>query len=275
MIHWLSADNTKSTAEDNQQSFLHYTELGWEATVGRLKVIRMISLGEITRKDTILTLNDRMFLYSNFCNVKPFEKEPTKEDLGLRPTNSNYTNWLIELYVHGNREIGPWRWAQDVPTILNFDYEKCNPPPCVVINHRIRGYSPSRNFEEQHTKSLVSMVMDLGYKPYIGGKYADSIDPRAEYVPKLRTLMSLVNHKNCVCFIGSGGPILLAQQCCRSKLVCLNVCCKECIDITTCKSCNFMVHPLFLSKYANFTGCQQFVVPFNDINITKQILERN
>ena len=267
----MSADCTNSKTEDNKVSFLHYTELGWEVTVGRLKVIRMINENRISKNDTIITLEDRTFLYSKFCKVQPFKTDP-KPPLGLTPTNENYSNWLHELYVYDGK-IGPWRWKQDIPKILDFDYEECNPPPFVVINHRIRNHDVGRNGEEENTRSLVSMVMDLGYKAFIAGRYADSIDPRAEYVPKLRTVMSLSNHRNCCCFIGSGGPVLLAQQCCRSKVICLNACCKNCLDISSCEKCNFMIHPLFLSKYANFTGCKQYVVPFFGIEEIRKIIK--
>lgn len=271
MIHWMSADRSRSAAEDNQESFLHYTELGWEATVGRIKIIRMINEGRFGKDDAVVTLPDRAFLYSKFCKVIPFDGKPVQTK-GLIPTNSNYLNWLRELYTENNQFV-PWRWPQDLPLILNLDYDQCSPPPCVVINHRIRGFGTGRNCDEANTRNLVSMAMELGYKPYISGKYADSVDPRAEYIPTLKMAMSIVHHDNCACFIASGGPVLLAQQCCRSKLICLNVCCKGCADVTQCKSCTFLNHPLFLSRHAKFSSCQQHVIPFLGVNEARRIIK--
>ena len=271
MMHWLSADLSKSAQEDNKESFLHYTELGWGATVGRMKIIRMISEGRFGKDDVVVTLPDRAFMYSKFFKVVPFAGNPI-QTLGLTPTNSNYLSWLQELYTESGQFVR-WRWPQDVPMILDLDYEPCSPPPCVVINHRVRGFGTGRNCDEANTRNLVSMVMDLGYKPYISGKYAENVDPRAVYVPSLRTTMSLVHHENCKCYIASGGPVLLAQQCCRSKLICLNVCCKGCVDVVnTCKACNFLRHPLFVSNDANFTGCEQHIIPFLGVHEAKRII---
>lgn len=258
MIHWLGSDVTTSLSEDNKESFCNYTELGWEVSVGRLKVIRMVSAGKITRDDTILTLKDRMFFYSKFCNVAPFEKPPEK--FGLMPNNLG--DWLHELHCYDGK-VGPWRWPQDIPMILDFDYEPCDPPRCVMITHRVRGWCPNRNAEAKNTRAFVSMVMDLGYKPYLGGKHAEDIDPRAEYVPTLRRLASIVHHPNCAAIIASGGPTLLAQQCCRSKLICLK----------TCGDANpWFEHPLYLCKHLNFAGCQVSLVRPDDVGETKRIL---
>lgn len=258
MIHWLGSDLATTLAQDNTASFRNYTELGWEVSVGRLKVIRMIAEGKITRDDTILTLKDRMFFYSKFCNVEPFVRPPDK--FGLSPENLG--EWSRQIHVENGKHVA-WRWPQDIPTILNFDFEPCEPPRCVMITHRIRGWCPNRNADENNTRAFVSMVMDLGYKPYIGGLHAEGVDPRAEYVPTLRRLASIIHHPNCVAIIASGGPTLLAQQCCRSKLVCL----KTCGDDNP-----WFEHPLYLSRHLNFAGCKVHLVSPNDVAGTKKIL---
>ena len=258
MIHWLGSDLTTSLADDNTSNFCNYTELGWEVSVGRLKVIRMISEGKITKDDTILTLKDRMFFYSKFCNVSAFEKRPEK--YGLMPDDLG--EWARELHAENGKFI-PWRWPQDIPMILDFDYEPYDPPPCVMITHRVRGWCPGRNADANNTKAFVSMVMDMGYKPYIGGMYAENIDPRAEYVPTLRRLASIIHSTKCAGIIASGGPTLLSQQCCPSKLICL----KTCGDDNP-----WFEHPLYLSRYLNFSGCKITLIKPNDIKAAKVAL---
>jgi hypothetical protein len=190
--------------------------------------------------------------------VIPYEKPI--ETNGLVP--ENHGEWLSEIHCENGKHI-PWRWPQDIQKILDFDYEPCSPPPCVMVTHRVRGWCKNRNCEASNTKSFISMVMDMGYKPYIGGKYAEGVDDRAEYVPSLRSIASIVNHRNCVAIIASGGPSLLAQQCCRSKLLCLK----------TCGDSNpWGEHPLYISKFLNFSGCQQFLVSPNDVNAARKII---
>ena len=265
MIHWVSSDCATTIEEDNQSSFSHYTELGWEASVGRLKVIRMIGEGKITKDDTIVTLKDRMFMYSRFCNVVPFEKVFNESEVGMYPSYSNYLKWIHELHVDPTlKKIVPWRWPQDMPMILNFDFEEVSPPPCVVINHRIRGWDKYRNCDPKSTKNIISIITTMGLKTYISGRHAESVDERAEHIPTLRKLSSIIHHPNCVAFISTGGTTMLAQQCCSNKLICLNTACPTCLGIGTCKECQYLDHPLYMSKALNFSGYQGHVVMPND-----------
>ena len=71
MFHWLAADRTTNVGNDNREDFSYYTALGWEASVGRLKLIRMINSGRIKRDDTLVTTKDRMFMYP-FCRTQSY-----------------------------------------------------------------------------------------------------------------------------------------------------------------------------------------------------------
>lgn len=259
MIHLLGADNMKSLKDDNQESFLHYTELGWEVTVGRLQLIRMLSEGKASPSDTVVTLKDRMFFYSKFCkNVIPYES-PVQTN-GIMP--NQYGEYVFHLHVK-DKAYPDWRWPQDIPRILDFDFEECSPPKCVVITHRVRGWCTNRNCDINNTRSFVSMVMDLGYKPYIGGLHAEDVDSRAEYLPTLRKVASVTHHPNCAAIIAAGGISLLSQQVCRSKLLCL----------MTCGEQNpWFEHPLYLSKHLNFAGAQCFLVSPNGFSKAKEII---
>jgi len=262
MIHWLSADNTSSVTDDNQESFGHYTELGWEVATGRLKVIRMIREGKITKDDIIVTLADRTFMYSRFCKTLPYTPSFKWVPGGLHW--SNYTDWLLELHYDGDKKNHiPWRWPGDIPLIKDFDFEEVNPPPCIVIGHRVRNWAPNRNSSPSSTQKLVSLGLEMGLKVYLGGRYAQDIDERAEYVPGLRTLASLIHHPNCLAFFTASGPTMLAQQCCRNNLVCL---------IYT-KDKIYGKHPFYMSDYLNFSGCKQYLIMPNDTESAKAIIK--
>jgi len=265
MNHWLSADNTTSATDDNQSSFGHYTELGWEVSVGRLMVIRMIGEGKITRNDAIVTLADRTFMYSKFCNVIPYTPtfNPPRHEVGLH--FFNYGDWMYEIHYDScvPKNHIPWRWPGDIPLIKDFDFEEVNPPPCLVINHRTRNWITNRNSSPSDTQGLVSMGLEMGLKVYLSGRYAQDVDRRAEYVPRLKTLASLIHHPNCLVFHTTAGPTMLAQQCCSNNLICP----MRGIDGNV-----FGKHPLYMSDYLNFSGCKQHLIAPGDIGAAKAIL---
>jgi len=264
MLHWLGADLTSSLASDSQVDFQHYTELGWEAAVGRLKVIRMISEGKISKEDTIVTLRDRTFMYDKLCKTQPYDSSYRHEGNGLHLRDYNW--WIAELHympiMNGNHV--PWRWPQDIPMILDLDFEEINPPPCIMINHRVRAWAAARNCKEENTKNLVSLALSLNLKPYISGRYAEKIDERAEYIPTLRRLASIIHHPNCIAFFTMGGPTMLAQQCCKNKLVVFNT-------LNALETAQIGKHPLFMSNYLNFSGCSQHVA--NNLAEAERILK--
>lgn len=247
MLYLLGSDRTTSLATDNDANFMHYTELGWECTVGRLWLVHNLCQGKIGPSDEVVTLKDRMFMYSKLCKVRAFS--PDLQGFAVSPFD--YGTFLSDLHV-ANGVFVPWRWPEEIPKILDFDFEPVDPTPCIVINHRVRNHSADRNFSKEQTRDLVTVAISLGLKPYICGRYAESVDARAEYIPRLQTVASLIHHPNCRAFVASGGPSLMAQQCCRNKLVFIN----------TCGNLNNF-HPLYLSPYLNFSGCRTIVVPPN------------
>lgn len=257
MIHVLSMDKTTTLNEDNDSSFMKYTELGWEISVGRLKVIRMMQEGLLTKNDTIITLADRAFLYSKFCNTKPYTQDIIPVNGGLSPLN--YGDWCQQIHCEGKVQA-PWRWPQDIKYILDYDFEPVDPAPCVVINHRVRNWSTERNCNENTTRNFISMILSLGLKPFISGRYADKVDPRAEYIPSLRKVASIIHHPNCKAFIASGGPSLMAQQCCKNKLIFMNTC--GCIGL----------NPLYLQDKMNFSKCQMHIINPDDVSGAKSII---
>lgn len=260
MIHWLGADNTTTYESDNQSGFKWYTELGWEAIVGRLKVIRMVSDGRIGKDDVIVTVPDRMFFYSKFCQVRPYEPGMELKDVGMNPWG--YGDWLNELHVSAGKYVS-WRWPQDMGLIAAFDYEPVDPPPCAVVQHRVRKWVSNRNCKEADTRALVDAIIDAGLKPYISGRHAESVDPRAEHVPTLRRLASIIHHPNCTAFFATGGPAMMAQQCCRNKLVCLDTCGVK-ADRTN--------HPLYFSPLLNLSGHERHVIYPTEIDEARRLL---
>lgn len=250
--YWVSSDMTSKLKDDNSSSFVNFTELGWEASVGRLKIIRMIQEGKLTSNDSVIVIKDRMFMYP-FCNVVAFD--PNNIPVKTKTHPHDYGKWLHELHKK-DKDWVPWRWKEDIPMILDFDFEEANPPPCIVINHRIRGWVVNRNIKNENTQKLVSMILSLGLKPYISGKYANKVDDRAEYIPTLRKLASIIHHPHCKAFVSAGGTTLLAQQCCRNKLICINAYGKM----------QRGKNPLYFSPKFNFTGCKEYLIS-KDISI--------
>lgn len=258
MNHILAMDKTSTLREDSQSSFAHYTELGWEIAVGRFKVIRMMQEGKITKNDTIVTLSDRTFLYSKFCNTMAYNQSMVPEQGALHPFN--YGEWGQEIHYVDKKQV-PWRWPEDIRFILDYDFEPVSPPPCVVINHRVRQWVPERNCKEADTQHYVSMALQMSLKPYISGRYADKVDVRAEYIGSLRKVASLIHHPNCKAFIASGGPSLMAQQCCKNKLIFLNYC--GCMGL----------NPLYLQDQLNFSKCQIHIINPNDVEKARLIIK--
>jgi len=264
MIHILGMNKCDyKIDQDKNSSFEWYTELGWEVVIGRLQAIRMIQDGRITSADTIVALKDRMFMYTRIhANVR--EWVPGIEPCGgLRP--DAFGEYALELFdskhLRGNHTDTIYKFQQDIPMILNHDYEEVNPPKCIIINHRKRGWCTERNMKEDITRKLIGIGLELGLKVYLSGMNAEGLDNRAEYVPTLRKTASIMHHPNCKAFIGSGGPALLAQQCCPSKLIFIN----------TCGSigCN----PLFLQNRMNFAKHKMFIVPPDNLSGVKQIID--
>lgn len=265
MKHLLGADRRTDLQSDNEESFAYYTELGWEAIVGRLKVIRMVSEGRITRNDTIVTLPDRTFFYSKFCNVEAFDPNASYSDVNGSLHPHYYGAWLQELFVEDKQVVG-WRWPEDLPLILDFDFEPVDPPPCIIINHRIRGWQANRNIKPEDTQALVSLALELGLKPYISGQNAEAIDPRAEHIGSLRKLASIMHHENCLVSFMAGGPAMMAQQCCKNTLVGLDTSGFLAIP-------ELHAHPLFFSTLLNFSGYKRRAMYPDDLKQARQIIE--
>lgn len=225
--------------DDNADLFHEYFELGWEVISSRLFAIRMLREGNISIDDTIVTVGDRMFMYTKiFKNVISYKKFRTMNieennilDLAKYSSLDNHFISTQDINKDGIVDIHAKysRFYDDYDFIVNFDFADISHLPidndyyCVCL--RYRSHTPGRNSPDTFWDDFLKKMKQMNKIVFVVGYGAESKcdGKNIIHIEKLSEYASLINGKKCKSTIGvPTGTITLAFFCCTNKLFILD-----------------------------------------------------
>jgi len=197
-----------------------YFELGWEYISSHLHIKHLFFNKLIKEDDIIVTLNDRMFFYSGFCNnvisYEDFEKME-KNNLQIidicNEIQKNQIYYLPKITFGGKYE----NWEKEKDIITNINYKNVNylgiQKDFCCLHIRYRKWAPFRNFSEDFWKKIIKEIELSGLKIFVFGKEAEKFCSNKNIIHVgLQEYASLLNNEKCKFLIGNmSGGTLVAQ----------------------------------------------------------------
>lgn len=249
MKYIIAGKNEASGVVGNDSADLAvYFELGWEVVGSRIDIIRMIKTGEINNDETtIVTIEDRKFMYSSFCkNVISWEDFKSLA-LSGKLTGCDFTkDWTVErnfLFLNRdgrnefweNKDSSPqsdskyFRYYEDYDLITdgfekNLSYlERIGvDEKFYVANLRFRDHCANRSSPQEWWRSLLSEISKVkGRKIYLVGHGAEKfvLNNNMEYVSRLQDYVTLIQDPRCCDVITSAtGTCILAYSASKSPV---------------------------------------------------------
>ena len=230
----LAKKTSEGVPGDDSGDIQKYFELGWESVGSRFDFIAMLNKGEVdTQNLTIVTLEDRMFMYTKFydnvISYKQFlEMDIPKEDvLADWPANHMSFNFVKHPHQHFSfveQGTGKYfRHEQDGELIFNgFDLEGTIDPDgeFITICIRHRDWCKDRNSDVSFYQKIVDGLKDH-YPIYVAGRGNEEFCEKnnIEYVARLKDYVSLIKNKKCKSLITqSTGLAVLALTCAETDI---------------------------------------------------------
>ena len=211
--------DSKGTCEDDSNDLNKYYELGWECVVSNICIKNLLDLGKISKEDTVVTNEDRKFIYSSvFDNVIDWD---TFKQLNVDKSkiySVDYLNFssLVDLSKVNKELICDFDLIENIEEQFNItDNFICY---CV----RLRTHSNYRNSSVEVAKKVISNVVNnLKMKVFVVGQGAEFLcDNKNVIHVGLREFSSLMNSKKCKgCISKLSGIIHLVNFCGHENLV--------------------------------------------------------
>lgn len=195
------------TSRSDKANPLEVTEICSELIITRLYLIDLLKTGKITLDDTIVTIDDRMCLYTNiFKNVTTF-----REFSSVKINNKkNVIDLLIKkkyhwLAVGGGIPYKPFyqNYERDKEEIMNVNFSNLKEynidKSFVALVIRKRGAWPEKNLPDEYWAELIHKLKTNGIQVFVFGKETESFTDghRIQYVKNYRDWCSLVKNSNC------------------------------------------------------------------------------
>lgn len=228
---------------DDSSSLSSYFELGWEVVGSRLDIIKLLKLKLINNDETtIVTIEDRMFMYSSFCKnviswesfkIKLKNKEITASDIIDDWTVKQKFSFLDTKNCDfwENRDPRPEsnsrysRHDEDYDLIVNgFEInpkflQNIKESKYYVANLRFRDHDKVRSSPKIWWSNLLhNIVQKKSCKVFLVGYGSDqfAIGDNMIYVPRLQDYVALIQDTRCAGILSTPtGTCLLAY--CASK----------------------------------------------------------
>lgn len=216
----VSRNELAGTKGSDSGDFKQYTELGWELAIFRIYLNELIKDGTFdVEEDTVVTNDDRAFLYTKYCkNVVSFnefmsmdvedEKVYDITPLGLeREVLDKIFDIEMRLYnssVHSNMLNSSF----DLPNVDDVLRDE-NKFVCMIV--RRRDWCAERSVDEQEIRSLIDYHREIGRSVYVMGKSCEDYDNGTDvFHVSFPEMAALINHKDCKLFISpvSGGGMI-------------------------------------------------------------------
>jgi hypothetical protein len=240
MRYLILGKNIASGIKQNDSADLNvYFELGWELVGSRIDLIREINKNpNFLSSTTIITPQDRMFLYTSFAN-----NVESAESFFLNSTNFLNQGYEIEDWTETRKfrflntdefsfkNDGVYKFFKEDSYKIRegFDLSKvakeiATIEPYVVISLRFRDHDPYRNSIPKQIINFIKELQSNNIKHiYVFGRGSEGIAKKvgAYYVERLDEFTYLIRQNNCLAFIGqSSGPVLLALMT-TPNLICI------------------------------------------------------
>ncbi len=199
------------TSTSDIQSPLRVTEIATELVITRLAVISMLGHGQISKESVIVTIPERMCLYTEiFDEVIDWEY--------YSKNRQRYSHLEIDDLLHPDRfaalSAGPvesrlieykpfynW-WERDKDNILNveepdyFSYDVSKKFVCLVI--RTRAAWPEKNLPKSYWDKVIAKFKESHVPVFVFGKETEVYEePGVFHVPTFREWCHLTKNKNC------------------------------------------------------------------------------
>lgn len=216
---------------DTTSGIKEYFELGWESIGSRFDFIASYNQGLIDENNTtVVTIEDRMFMYSKFfknvISYDEFKNIDVKEiDIIIDYPESfpQVTAYYPELFSDKNDKNKYFRKKEDQDLIFNgFDIDDAIKPESsfVVMCIRHRDWCKDRNSDLSFWQKLVNGI-NGAHDIFVVGKNNENFcfENNITYIPKLRDYVSLIKNKNCKgVILQSTGTAVLALTCSESDI---------------------------------------------------------
>lgn len=248
--------------DPNFQTIHNYFELGWEMGASRIDCLHLFASGKI-RPEThaIVTLRDRMFLYSTLMPVLAYEdwaKERRVTDASNLPKSR--TMDLTHFYASTAAvrwevfHYGPERRYRYEEMVRNL-YDHFQAPgisdltdqPYFVCCWRYRNsHHAERNTPESTARTLHQLLLNHAPRIYVVGLGAEGLCNGKEIVHvDLPRFCALVRQPNCRAVVGAmTGTMQFAAIACRSKVAVYQHNPQEPVNVAN--------HPVVLGECVNF-----------------------
>jgi ADP-heptose:LPS heptosyltransferase len=211
---------------DGMGKLSEYFELGWEYVATHLTIKHMFVENRLEKDDVIVTLKDRMFLYTGFwSNVMSFEdftkKNIKKNVIDLCDQVDRTPEKFLPKVVNGKYEY----WDSDINVIKNVGYVDIThlpiDKPYCCLHLRYREWANFRNLSKDNWRRIINKIKLSGIKIFIFGKGTEEFaDGETVLHTNLDEYASLLNNKNCKFLIGTmSGGTLIAQTCSHKNCV--------------------------------------------------------
>jgi len=204
----VAKDVYAGTSGSDTPNPLEVTEICSELIITRLYLIDLLKTGKITLEDTVVTIDDRVCLYTNiFKNVMTFRefshvKINNVDNVVIDLLTKKTYHWLA---VGGGLKYKPFykNYERDKEEITNIDpsnlreYNVDNPFIALVI--RKRGAWPEKNLPYEYWTKLIHKLKTGGVQVFVFGKETESLTDvyHVQYVKNYRDWCSLVKNSNC------------------------------------------------------------------------------
>lgn len=237
-----------------------YTELGWELLVSRPSFLKDLHQGKWNNTDTIVTLEDRKFLYSSFVkNIITYKEYmqlqiPTSQEYryvsGFNTANQEFFNDLYGNY----KESQEYKYPEIIPLIKNADYTKeikykyCITRDFAAVLVRNRKWQDYRSLTDKEYSTIIGTLRKKYSEVFVFGGGSEKFCRNGViYVDNLRDWATLIHNNGCDIVVGpASGGLAIAQVCgSMSKVIVINN--EQDYDIN---------HPLYFSKMSTFTDVQ-------------------
>lgn len=204
----------------------NYFELGWEYVVTHLYIKHLFNTNKLKPTDCIVTIKDRMFLYTGFWkNVISYEEFITTEKKGNVIDLCDISYDILPKIVGDKYEY----FDDDLPVIKNVDYINVDHLPTdseyCCLHLRYRDWAPFRNLDLSYWLKIIDKLTKKGLKIFIFGKSNENLcDNKNTFCVNLDEYASLLNNKNCSFLIGtvSGGSLtaqLFSHKNCVNNII--------------------------------------------------------
>lgn len=211
--------DSKGVVGDDSPDLGRYYELGWECVVSNVEIKNLLEQGVINKNDTIVTREDRKFIYSSvFNNVidwDEFKKLNIPQDNCI---NIDYFGSLRNTnYSKVNKElICDFNLIDDIEEKYNINENFI----CYCV--RLRDHCDYRNSSVDDVKKTIERLQnEFGIKIFVVGQNTEFLCDGENIIHVgLREFASLMSSSYCKCCISKlSGIINLANFCGHENLV--------------------------------------------------------